>query len=217
MKVLKVVGVVLLALAVLVVGGLFAVAKVGEYKSAHYYEYAVTGGEIEKKYSAIGPHDVSYVEFDAMTSAYGKYAIWYPGELEDEGGAYPVVIWANGTGSTSSTYAAFLTHLASWGFVVIGNDDTDTRTGASLEETLQFLIAENENEGSVLYHRVDLDRIGIGGHSQGGPAVFNMVANQEHGFMVKALYAVSATSSYHTEVFGDGWSTTSRRWACRPS
>ena len=45
----------------------------------------------------------------------------------------------------------------------------------------------------------------IAGHSQGGPAVFNMVTNQEHGSMVKALYAASATSSYHTMVMADGW------------
>jgi len=35
-------------------------------------------------------------------------------------------------------------------------------------------IEENENEDSVFYHRLDLENIGISGHSQGGPAVFNM-------------------------------------------
>lgn len=70
---------------------------------------------------------------------------------------------------------------------------------------MQTLIQENENKDSIFYHKIDLDNIGIGGHSQGGPAVFNMVTNQEHGDMIKALYAASATSSYHTAVYGDGW------------
>ena len=204
-KVLKIIGIILLVSVVLVTVGLFAIVKLGEYKSAHYYENATTGGDIEKKYSELGSYDVSYIEFDAITAAFGKYAIWYPSKLESVDNKYPVVIWANGTGSTSSTYTAFLTHLSSWGFITVGNDDQDTRTGTSLEETIQFLIAENENKDSIFYHKIDLDHIGIGGHSQGGPAVFNMVTNQEHGYIVKTVYAVSATSSYHTAIFEDGW------------
>ena len=72
-KVLKAVVIILLAVIVLVAGGLFAIAKLGEYKNAHYYENATTGGDIEKKYSALGSYDVSYIEFDAITAAYGKY------------------------------------------------------------------------------------------------------------------------------------------------
>lgn len=196
-KVFKVIGIIVLAIIVLLI--------IGAYKNNHYYENAVTGGEIDKKYSALGTYDVSNIEFDAKTADYGKYAIYYPSKLKREDSKYPVVIWANGTGSTSSTYKAFFKHLASWGFIAVGNDDKNTRTGDSLEETIQFLMVENENKNSIFYHKIDLDNIGIGGHSQGGPAVFNMVTNQEHGYMVKTLYAVSATSSYHTAIYKDGW------------
>lgn len=200
-KALVTIGIILLVIIVLIA----ALFLIGAYKNERYYKYAVTEGSIEKKYSALGSYDVSHTEFDAKTAEYGKYALWYPSKPEGEDSMYPVVIWANGTGSTSSTYKAFLTHLASWGFIAVGNDDQNTRTGASLEETIQFLIAENENKDSIFYGKIDLDNIGIGGHSQGGPAVFNMVTDQEHGSMVKALYAVSATSSYHTENYKDGW------------
>lgn len=74
-----------------------------------------------------------------------------------------------------------------------------------MNATIEFLMKENENKDSIFYHKIDLDNIGIGGHSQGGPAAFNMVTNQEHGDMIKTLYAVSATSSYHTAIYGDGW------------
>lgn len=204
-KVFKVIGIILVATIILVVGVIFAIAKIAEYKTAHYYENAITGGDIEKKYSVLGSYDVSYVEFDDNTATARKYAIWYPCELESEDSKYPIVIWANGTGSTSSTYKAFLMHLSSWGFITVGNDDENTRTGSSLEETIKFLIDENKNENSVFYNKLDLNNIGIGGHSQGGPAVFNMVTNQEHGYMVKAIYAASATSSYYTTAFKDGW------------
>lgn len=204
-KVIKIILIVIVAVIVLAIGGCAVLLGIANHRNANYWKYAETGEDIEAKYTTLGTYDVSYVEFDAKTAAVGKYAIWYPSKLESEDSKYPVTIWANGTGSTSSTYKSFLTHLSSWGFIAVGNDDKNTRTGASLEETLQFLIAENENKDSVFYHKIDLDNIGIGGHSQGGPAVFNMVTNQEHGNMIKALYAVSATSTYHTTNYKDGW------------
>lgn len=204
-KVIKIILIVIVAVIVLAIGGCAVLLGIANHRNSNYWKYAETGEDIEAKYTTLGTYDVSYVEFDAKTAAVEKYAIWYPSKLESEDSKYPVAIWANGTGSTSSTYKSFLTHLSSWGFIAVGNDDKNTRTGASLEETLQFLIAENENKDSVFYHKIDLDNIGIGGHSQGGPAVFNMVTNQEHGNMIKALYAVSATSSYHTTNYKDGW------------
>lgn len=205
MKLLKVVGGVLLIVAAVIAVAVIALILLAGKREAEYYKYTQTAGEIEKKYAALGDKKVSYKEFDAGSEAIGKYAVWYPSELESGSGAYPVVIFANGTGSTSATYKSFLEHLSSWGFIAVGNDDKDTRTGASLEATVQFLMRESETEGSVFYHKIDLDNIGIGGHSQGGPAVFNMMGKQEHGYLVKAAYAASATSSYHTEVMADQW------------
>lgn len=194
----------LIAIAVIIVG-IVAFIMIAQHRESNYYKYTESAGKIEAKYTAMGEYEVSYKEYDANDETIGKYAVWYPSELESSNAKYPVVIHANGTGSTSSTYKPFLTHLSSWGFISVGNDDQNTRTGVSLEETIKLLIAENENKDSVFYQKIDLENIGIAGHSQGGPAVFNMVTDQEHGYMVKALYAASATSSYHTEIYGDGW------------
>ena len=204
-KVFKIIGIIVLVIIVLIAAGLFIISKLAAQKNEHYYEYSNSVGELEIKYTAMGDSDVSYEEIEANDEVIKKYAVWYPSELENTEAVYPVVVWANGTGSKSDTYKYFMTHLASWGFIAVGNDDENTRTGTSLEETIRFLISENENTDSIFYHKIDLDNIGVGGHSQGGPAVFNMVTNQEHGYMVKTVYAVSATSSYHTGVFGDGW------------
>ena len=200
----KVIKVVMIIVVVVIVGVVALFAK-ASYKNANYWKYTETSGEIEAKYTALGEYEVSTKEYDANDETIGKYAVWYPSDLENSESKYPVVIFANGTGSTSDTYKAFFKHLSSWGFIAVGNDDKNTRTGASLNQTIEFLMQENENKDSIFYHKIDLENIGIGGHSQGGPAVFNMVTNQEHGDMIKALYAVSATSSYHTAIYGDGW------------
>ena len=198
---LIIVGVIILFVILGLVGCMAAMDK----RNKTYYEYTKTGGDIEAKYTAMGEFETEYKEFKADDDKIGKYAVWYPKELESGDNKYPIVLWANGTGSKSETYKYFLTHLASWGFIAVGNDDENTRTGESLEKTLQFLISENDNKDSVFYQKLDLNNIGIGGHSQGGPAVFNMVTEQEHGNMIKTVYAVSATSSYHTAIYQDGW------------
>lgn len=204
-KFVKILLVAISIIAILVTVCIIVFVLAAQDREMNYSKYIETVGEIEKTYVALGDYEVSYKEYNANDDVIGKYAIWYPCELESSVKKYPVVIFGNGTGSTSATYKPFLEHLSSWGFIVVGNDDENTRTGASLEETIKFLIEENGNENSIFYQKIDLDNIGIGGHSQGGAAMFNMVANQEHGYMVKALYAASATSSYHTMVMADGW------------
>ena len=198
---LKVLGIIVLVIFILIVGLIFIAIN----KSNKYYKYTKTEGRIEKKFTELGNKEVKSKEYDAGDDTIKKYVVYYPEEIQNENKEYPIVIWANGTGSTSATYTSFFKHLASWGFIVVGNDDQNTRSGASLNSGIDLLIKENSNTNSIFYNKIDLENIGIGGHSQGGPAVFNMATNQSHKDMIKAVYAVSATSSYHTSVMKDGW------------
>jgi pimeloyl-ACP methyl ester carboxylesterase len=204
-KIMKVLLIIVLILVVIIAAVLGILAHLAKEKTDHYYKHSDPVGAIETKYTAMGSLETKVKEYKTGDDTVKKIVIWYPSELENSDKAYPVVVWANGTGSTSSTYTAFFRHLASWGFIVVGNDDENTRTGESLNKGIDLLIQENSSEDSVFYQKIDLDRIGIGGHSQGGPAVFNMATDQPHADMVKAIYAVSPTSSYHTKVFDDDW------------
>lgn len=198
-KMLKFLGIVLVVIVILVVG-FITLALINE---ATYYKNTTTEKDIDKKYADMGKLEVSNKEYNANDEVIKKYVVWYPTELKDS--KYPIVIWANGTGSKSVTYKVFFKHLASWGFIVVGNDDENTRSGKSLNDTIGLLIKENENKDSIFYQKLDLDNIGIGGHSQGGPAVFNMATKQSHKNMIKCIYAVSPTSSYHTKIYGGDW------------
>ena len=204
-KAIKIVLVILLILVILVVVFVMALGKMAKERNDNYYKYTNPVGEIETKFTPMGSSDVSSVEYKSNNEQIGRFVVYYPTQLENETKKYPVVLWANGTGSKSDTYTSFLKHLSSWDFIVISNDDENTRTGESLDAGIDLLIAENENADSVLYQKIDMSNIGIGGHSQGGPAVFNMATVQPHADMIKTVYAVSATSSYHTKVFKDGW------------
>ncbi|MBQ6735373.1 MAG: alpha/beta hydrolase [Lachnospiraceae bacterium] len=204
-KFIKGLFIVTLVIIVLVIVVITALGKMAKERNVNYNKYTNSVGVIEKKYASMGSSGVSGIEFESDNAQIGRFVIHYPTELEKETGKFPVVLWANGTGSKSDTYTSFLTHLSSWGFIVVSNDDENTRTGESLNAGIDLLIEENENSDSVLYGKIDLDNIGIGGHSQGGPAVFNMATVQPHADMIKTVYAVSATSPYHTRVFQDGW------------
>lgn len=65
-----------------------------------------------------------------------NFYIYYPSELETKDKKYPVVVMLNGTGVLPSKYTTLFKHLASWGFVVIGNDDGSSGFAKSADETI---------------------------------------------------------------------------------
>lgn len=200
----KILLIIIIVVAILIAAGLTFL----KYKNTHYYKFTKTEQPIETKYTALGKHKVSYVEFDANDEIIHKYEVWYPKELESSNTKYPVVIVANGTGIPASKYQSFFKHLASWGFIAVGNEDGNSRTGASSESARRYLLKLNDDSNSEFYGKVDVDHIGIGGHSQGGVGAINAVTSQDHGTMYKALYAVSPTSPYwgQESIFGLDWS-----------
>lgn len=81
---------------------------------------------------------------------------------------YPLVVLVNGTGVPCSKYEAVFEHIASWGYVVIGNDYGTNWDGRHPSETLDFALNTEE-----ISRMIDPDKIAIGGHSQGGMGAFN--------------------------------------------
>lgn len=204
-KAIKIIFIVILVIVLLAVGLLLAMCAIADYHNKHYYKYATPYGEIEKKYTPLGELKVSSLE--EKSKDYGKFEVWYPTDMK-EGQKYPLVIMANGTGIKASQYKEVFEHLASWGFVVAGNEDDNSRSGASSSATLDFVLKLNGDKKSKLYSKIDVDNIGIAGHSQGGVGAINAVTEQENGIKYKAIWAASATSRYHADVLNkdaDGW------------
>ncbi|MBQ4267398.1 MAG: hypothetical protein IJB93_04320 [Clostridia bacterium] len=114
-----------------------------------------------------GEYDVSYIEYDTDDEVVVKYEIWYPTELVSTNKKYPMVVMLNGTGVYASVYKAVFDHLASWGFIVVGNEDPSTGAGLSADKMLSFMLAENSNPDSVFYDKLDTENMGVTGHSQG--------------------------------------------------
>ncbi|MCM1259596.1 MAG: hypothetical protein NC182_01465 [Prevotella sp.] len=206
-KVLKIFFIIIVVIIALPIIGVISCTSIIHYRNVYYYKNATPYGEIEKKYTALGELKVSYKEFKCENQDYKKYEIFYPSILEKENKTYPLVIMVNGTGITASKYKEVLKHLSSWGFIVVGNEDANSRSGYSSSLSLDFMIEQNKNPESMFYNKIDLENIGIAGHSQGGVGAINAVTKQKNGNMYKAIWTASTTSNYWKQdsVFGTSW------------
>lgn len=191
-KVLRIIGIVLLVLIAVVAICLFIVLRRPAVPH-NYTENLVTGGEIEKKYAANGSFPVEHYTVDSLSSL-KTFGIWYPAQMEGE---VPVVVFCNGTGVKFSKYSAVPEHLASWGFIVIGTEEEYSWYGFSAEMCVRLLEKLNSQEtlddGSInpFFGHVDMENIGISGHSQGGVAVFNAITDTRHADVYRCAFAAS--------------------------
>lgn len=177
-------------------GALAVLAQIINYRNAHYYKYAKPAGEIEKKYTPMGAEKVKKAEYPAKDTVWKKYEVWYPEKMEKTEKQYPLVIMANGTGTKASQYKEVFKHLASWDFIVAGNEDDNSRTGLSSAKTLDKMLELNADANSPFYQKIDTNHIGIAGHSQGGVGAVNAVTNQNNGHYYKAVFSASMTSPF---------------------
>ena len=161
----------------------------------NYAETVKTGGELEAKYLAMGASSVGYFETDYPDDKdVGKIEIWYPKELETTDAKFPVVLFVNGTGVFASRYKPVFEQLASWGFIAVGNEDPSTWEGKKAAATLDWLLKASEDETSVFYGKVDVDRIGTTGHSQGGVGAFNLINETGRKELFKCAVSLSPTA-----------------------
>ncbi len=193
----KVLKIVLIAVAVVVAVVILLIGLLVWKSKEHmvtldYVDTVQTGGEIEAKYLKKGSYEVSYFE-EKTDDSLKLQEVYYPKELETTDKKYPTVVFANGTGVAGSKYKALFEHLASWGFVVIGNEEPESWNGKSSDKSIGYLLQENKTEGSKFYQKIDVDNIGITGHSQGGVGVFNAITECSNANVYKTAVALSPT------------------------
>jgi dienelactone hydrolase len=85
-----------------------------------------------------------------------------------DGKPHAIILWGNGTRSKVPAYTPMLSHWASYGFMVAAANTNTAGSGAPILACLDYLTAENGRAGSPLQGKLDLTKIGISGHSQGG-------------------------------------------------
>ena len=166
----------------------------GNMKSS-YIENIKTSFPIEGRYKNYGIYASSDITFENVgIERVKKIKIYYPNEMIlFPGKKYPLVLMVNGTGVEYPKYEATFKHLSSWGFIVAGNDDPSTCGGDSVVRTLQYILNLNNQNNNIFYNKIDIDKIGLSGHSQGGCGVFNAIT--KHGDLSKYFKCAFASST----------------------
>ena len=141
---------------------------------------------IEYYFSQRGPYTVSAQEFSDFTDPEGQFnhiKIWYPTDMTTTNNQWPTIVFCNGSGSgygpdkdgktltDQAGYTALFEHFASWGFILVANNRPGCASSNATDTTLNYLLNRNTISGDLFYNKVDMDKIGIAGHSQGGTAV----------------------------------------------
>lgn len=205
MKLWKKILIVLLAIPVVLAAVLAVVYLYADNKrdiKPGYNQEIETGGTLEAKYLAGGDFETAKFTAEAEDPI-KKYTVYYPAELASTDKEYPMILVLNGTGGKATKYEAQFELFASWGFIVVGNQDKGTGTGATTVETLHYMLEQNENPDSIFYHKIDLDNIGITGFSQGGAGVFNVLTKYDEASYFKAAAPLSPVSEYMTSQVTD--------------
>ena len=188
--------IILIILAVISIIAFIFIRKLNEpVVKDNYFEDVDHFEELEKKYSYIGEYEVNSIEFESNEDFFSKYKVWYPIDIETSNKKYPLVVMANGTGVPYKKYEPIFEHLASWGFIVIGNDNESSGDGKSSSLSLDFMLSLNNDSGSLFFNKIDTDAIGISGHSQGGVGAIRAVTDFENSRNFKTIYTASATTS----------------------
>jgi Predicted dienelactone hydrolase len=162
--------------------------------ATNYWETIDYKGSIEKTFSVPSSYQVNSIEYPSNESIFSKYKIWYPTAMEKDNNTYPVVVMANGTGVPDTSYETIFEHLASWGFIVIGNNDGSSWDGISTVKSLNYILNLNNNTDSIFLNKVNKDRIGVAGHSQGGVGVINAITIYPESTSFTSAYTASCTS-----------------------
>ena len=195
-KILLIIGVILLLIIAAAAALLLFISKAPAVPK-DYTVKVETGGALEAKYLAMGPHETGYYE-SASLNSFEKFGIYYPLDIADCE-ALPVVVFVNGTGVKGSKYPALQEHMASWGFITVATEEEYAWNGFSAEMCVRYLSALNsyeaEGEDNIFLGKIDLGRVGITGHSQGGTGVINAMTEQRHADIYKAAVILSGAGN----------------------
>ena len=160
--------------------------------SNQYYNILTGLSPQESIYMKLGRHEVKTYE-EAVEGSLETFRVWYPADIATNKKKYPVIVSNNGTGWAAKKYPEWFRHMASWGFIVVGNDEGTSWNGNSAEATLQWLMRLNSSKKSAIYQHADLQNVGTVGHSQGGTGVENAITTQPSAKMYKAAVMLAST------------------------
>lgn len=175
------------------------------YYADDYYTAFKSDSVMEKRYSGLGEYEVSDENIKSDNKTIKEYRIWYPTELKSKNEKYPLIVVVNASNTAALNYEPFFKRLASWGFIVAGNQDRQTGTGKTTSETLDYVLSLGKNADSVFYNKIDEENIGIIGYSQGGAGALRAATEFSNSNKYKTIFTGSAAYPLLAKNMGWGY------------
>ena len=107
-----------------------------------------------------------------------------------QGEKFPILTFGNGTLCSPTFYDEFINHVVSYGYIVIAPNTSNTGTGAEMLQGVEWVIKQNSESSSPIFGKVNTDKVGAFGHSQGGAGTCRAGADPR----VDAIATLSGTS-----------------------
>lgn len=140
---------------------------------------------LDKKYSTSAYCEVSNLIFDFPDELIAKYSssaailtkgkIFYPSILSESDTKFPLLLFSNGTNQTYDNPITqnLFNMFAANGFIIVGNNEKNDEKAGAIMASLEYMLSLNEDETSPFYNKIDTEKIGALGYSQGATGVFN--------------------------------------------
>jgi hypothetical protein len=104
----------------------------------------------------------------------------YPKDIGKDGVKHPIFLFGPGGGTTPDTYESSGMHwdrYASYGFVIYA-PASSSGNGTEMKAGLDWVMMQNEDMMSPLYHKLDTTKVAAAGHSQGSVTTFAFMPDE---------------------------------------
>jgi hypothetical protein len=156
--------------------------------------FTISGLDAQSEFTSYGNTGSYQITKESNVGPLRGYDVYRPSTLSASGELHPVITWGNGTGASNETYNSFLKHLASYGFIVVASHSGSVGSGSQMIDGISWLLEENGKSSSDYYKKINPNRIGATGHSQGGAGTINTAHDDERVTCIAPL--APATFSY---------------------
>ena len=109
------------------------------------------------------------------------HMLYIPRALGAGGIKHPIIVWTNGATGSANFYDQLLSHFASHGFFMLVDKRSGTNHNPEIVEQkagLDWVVAESTRAGSPYAGKIDIERIGVAGHSLGSVGSFATAADR---------------------------------------
>lgn len=132
------------------------------------------------------------VQYNNIMNFNADVAFAYPDDIEKYD-KLPLIVWGNGTGCNPKIYVDIINDFVDAGYIVVVNSDCYGEDGAAERKALDVALDLNNDraKGSVLYGKIDEERIVACGHSLGGKKSVNLADSDSR---IKAVASIAGNS-----------------------